>query len=243
MKLSGEAFQAYGTSASNISTYEELRDFLQARFGCRITAQIRRTELFNMKQKSDETLVDYASRIKFVAGEGYPDSSNRQRSELEIAAFLQGCRDKTLAERVMQNSHDDLDSALNAMVRVVQNALMFKSHDPKQAKAVRFLRPVDDHSHKPSAQIDTDDEFQDFELHIHLLDSFFILSYLTRVCNHCSFVLAHPCPCSHSLCHCHPYYYLQLFVHSSSLVQPFPSQCMLSASVVSSPAFVCHHRQ
>ena len=90
MKLSGEAFQAYGTSASYISTYEELRDFLQARFGCRITAQIRRTELFNMKQKSDETLVDYASRIKFVAGEGYPDSSNRQRSELEIAAFLQG---------------------------------------------------------------------------------------------------------------------------------------------------------
>ena len=163
MKLSGEAFQAYGTSASNISTYEELRDFLQARFGCRITAQIRRTELFNMKQKSDETLVDYASRIKFVAGEGYPDTSNRQRSELEIAAFLQGCRDKTLAERVMQNSHDDLDSALNAMVRVVQNALMFKTHDPKQSKAVRFLRPADDHSHQTSAQIDTDDEFRDFE--------------------------------------------------------------------------------
>ena len=163
MKLSGEAFQAYGTSASNISTYEELRDFLQARFGCRITAQIRRTELFNMKQKSDETLVDYASRIKFVAGEGYPDTSNRQRSELEIAAFLQGCRDKTLAERVMQNSHEDLDSALNAMVRVVQNALMFKSHDPKQSKAVRFLRPADDHSHQTSAQIDTDDEFRDFE--------------------------------------------------------------------------------
>ena len=155
MKLSGEAVQAYGTSASYISTYEELRDFLQARFGCRITAQIRRTELFNMKQKSDETLVDYASRIKFVAGEGYgyPDTSNRQRSELEIAAFLQGCRDKTLAERVMQNSHDDLDSALNAMVRVVQNALMFKSHDPKQSKAVRFLRPADDHSHQTSAQI------------------------------------------------------------------------------------------
>ena len=163
MKLSGEAFQAYGTSASYISTYEELRDFLQARFGCRITAQIRRTELFNMKQKSDETLVDYASRIKFVAGEGYPDTSNRQRSELEIAAFLQGCRDKTLAERVMQNSHDDLDSALNAMVRVVQNALMFKSHDPKQSRAVRFLRPADDHSHQTSAQIDTDDEFRDFE--------------------------------------------------------------------------------
>ena len=163
MKLSGEAFQAYGTSASYISTYEELRDFLQARFGCRITAQIRRTELFNMKQKSDETLVDYASRIKFVAGEGYPDSSNRQHSELEIAAFLQGCRDKTLAERVMQNSHDDLDSALNAMVRVVQNALMFKSHDPKQSRAVRFLRPADDHSHQTSAQIDTDNEFRDFE--------------------------------------------------------------------------------
>ena len=163
MKLSGEAFQAYGTSASYISTYEELRDFLEARFGCRITAQIRRTELFNMKQKSDEMLVDYASRIKFVAGEGYPDTSNRQRSELEIAAFLQGCRDKTLAERVMQNSHDDLDSALNAMVRVVQNALMFKCHDPKQSKAVRFLRPVDDHSHQASAQIDTDDEFRDFE--------------------------------------------------------------------------------
>ena len=63
----------------------------------------------------------------------------------------------------MQNSHDDLDSALNAMVQVVQNALMFKSHDPKQSKAVRFLRPVDDHSHQASAQIDTDNEFQDFE--------------------------------------------------------------------------------
>ena len=49
------------------------------------------------------------------------------------------------------------------MVRVVQNALMFKSHDPKQSKAVRFLRPVDDHSHQASAQIDTDDEFRDFE--------------------------------------------------------------------------------
>ena len=92
-------------------------------------------------------------------------SSNRQRSEIEVATFLQGRHNKTLAERVMQHSHEDLDSALNAMVRVVQNALMFKSHDPKQAKAVRFLRHVDDHSHQASAQIDTDDEFQDLEEH------------------------------------------------------------------------------
>ena len=68
-------FQAYITSASNISTYDDMRDFLQSRFGCLITAQIKRAEFFNMKQKSDETLVDYASRIKFVAGEGYPSET------------------------------------------------------------------------------------------------------------------------------------------------------------------------
>ena len=144
MKLTGRAFQAYGSLAGSISTYEGLKEFLQGRFGCRITAQIRRSELFNIKQKSDESLVDYSSRVKFVAGEGYPDIPVQQRAELEVNAFLQGCYDKTLAERVMQNTYDDLESALNAMVRVVQNARIFKSHSADQAKAVRMMTPVNE---------------------------------------------------------------------------------------------------
>ena len=126
-KLSGQAFQAYGQAHTSMDTYEELKKFLQLRFGTRITPQIRRNELFHMKQRTDETLIEFSSRVKSVAYEGYPEMSTKQRSELEAHAFLQGCQEKTFAERVILNTHLHLDSALNDMVKMVQNAHIFKS--------------------------------------------------------------------------------------------------------------------
>ena len=95
-KLSGQAFQAYGQAHTSMDTYEELKKFLQLRFGTRITPQIRRNELFHMKQRTDETLIEFSSRVKSVAYEGYPEMSTKQRSELEVHAFLQGCQEKNI---------------------------------------------------------------------------------------------------------------------------------------------------
>ena len=148
-KLSGQAFQAYGQAHTSMDTYEELKKFLQSRFGTRITPQIRRNELFHMKQRTDETLIEFSSRVKSIAYEGFPEMNTKQRSELEVHAFLQGCQEKTFAERVILNTHPDLDSALNDMVKMVQNAHIFKSSNLEKTRVVRNLN-------NPEATEDTD---------------------------------------------------------------------------------------
>ena len=148
-KLSGQAFQAYGQAHTSMDTYEELKKFLQSRFGTRITPQIRRNELFHMKQRTDETLIEFSSRVKSIAYEGFPEMNSKQRSELEVHAFLQGCQEKTFAERVILNTHPDLDSALNDMVKMVQNAHIFKSSNLEKTRVVRNLN-------NPEATEDTD---------------------------------------------------------------------------------------
>ena len=148
-KLSGQAFQAYGQAHTSMDTYEELKKFLQSRFGTRITPQIRRNELFHMKQRTEETLIEFSSRVKSIAYEGFPEMNSKQRSELEVHAFLQGCQEKTFAERVILNTHPDLDSALNDMVKMVQNAHIFKSSNQEKTRVVRNLN-------NPEATEDTD---------------------------------------------------------------------------------------
>ena len=102
-----------------------------------------------MKQRTDETLIEFSSRVKSVAYEGFPEMSPKQRSELEVHAFLQGCQEKTFAERVILNTHPDLDSALNDMVKMVQNAHIFKPSNLEKTRVVRNLN-------NPEATEDTD---------------------------------------------------------------------------------------
>ena len=161
-KLSGQAFQAYGQAHTSMDTYEELKKFLQSRFGTRITPQIRRNELFHMKQRTDETLIEFSSRVKSIAYEGFPEMNSKQRSELEVHAFLQGCQEKTFAERVILNTHPDLDSALNDMVKMVQNAHIFKSSNLEKARVVHHINNSEDtETSNMTTVTSNDDEYPD----------------------------------------------------------------------------------
>ena len=161
-KLSGQAFQAYGQAHTSMNTYEELKKFLQSRFGTRITPQIRRNELFHMKQRTDETLIEFSSRVKSIAYEGFPEMNSKQRSELEVHAFLQGCQEKTFAERVILNTHPDLDSALNDMVKMVQNAHIFKSSNLEKARVVHHINNSEDtETSNMTTVTSNDDEYPD----------------------------------------------------------------------------------
>ena len=161
-KLSGQAFQAYGQAHTSMDTYEELKKFLQSRFGTRITPQIRRNELFHMKQRTDETLIEFSSRVKSIAYEGFPEMNFKQRSELEVHAFLQGCQEKTFAERVILNTHPDLDSALNDMVKMVQNAHIFKSSNLEKARVVHHINNSEDtETSNMTTVTSNDDEYPD----------------------------------------------------------------------------------
>ena len=161
-KLSGQAFQAYGQAHTSMDTYEELKKFLQSRFGTRITPQIRRNELFHMKQRTDETLIEFSSRVKSIAYEGFPEMNSKQRSELEVHAFLQGCQEKTFAERVIQNTQPSLDSALNDMVKMVQNAHIFKSSNLEKARVVHHINNSEDtETSNMTTVTSNDDEYRD----------------------------------------------------------------------------------
>ena len=121
-KLSGQAFQAYGQAHTSMDTYAELKKFLQLRFGTRITPQNCCDELYHIKQCTDESLTEFASRVKLIVYGRHPGTSNPHRSKVDVNTFLQGCRDHTLAKRVIQNTHSSLDSALNDMEK------WFKTH-------------------------------------------------------------------------------------------------------------------
>ena len=161
-KLSGQAFQAYGQAHTSMDTYEELKKFLQSRFGTRITPQIRRNELFHMKQRTDETFIEFSSRVKSIAYEGFPEMNSKQRSELEVHAFLQGCRDHALAKRVIQNTQPSLDSALNDMEKMVQNAHIFKSSNLEKARVVHHINNSEDtETSNMTTVTSNDDEYPD----------------------------------------------------------------------------------
>ena len=148
-KLSGQAFQAYGQAHTSMDTYAELKKFLQLRFGTRITPQNCRDDLCHIKQCTDESLTEFASRVKLIAYGRDPGKSNPHRSTVEVNTFLQGCRDHALAKRVIQNTHPSIDSALNDMKKIVQNAHIFKSSNLEKTRVVRNLN-------NPEATEDTD---------------------------------------------------------------------------------------
>ena len=157
-KLIGSAFEFYGYSTTKVSSYDALRELMQNRFGSRITSQLRRTELLTIKQQAEENLVEFSSRVAFIAGEGYTDIPEKNRAELEVHAFLQGCVDHTLAERVMQSEHKDLNSALNGMIKATQNARVFNS-----SKSVRAVE-MNNSNHSSTGIINscniTDDNYE-----------------------------------------------------------------------------------
>ena len=108
-----------------------------------------RDELCHIKQCTDESLTEFASRVKLIAYGRHPGKSNPHRSTVEVNTFLQGCRDHALAKRVIQNTHPSIDSALNDMEKIVQNAHIFKSSNLEKTRVVRNLN-------NPEATEDTD---------------------------------------------------------------------------------------
>ena len=161
-KLSGQAFQAYGQAHTSMDTYEELKKFLQLLFGTRITPQIRRDELCHIKQCTDESLTEFTSRVKLTPYGRHPGKSQPHRSTVEVNTFLQGCRDHALAKRVIQNTHPSIDSALNDMEKMVQNAHIFKSSNLEKARVVHHINNSEDtETSNMTTVTSNDDEYPD----------------------------------------------------------------------------------
>ena len=161
-KLSGQAFQAYGQAHTSMDTYAELKKFLQLRFGTRITPQNCRDELCHIKQCTDESLTEFTSRVKLIPYGRHPGKSQPHRSTVEVNTFLQGCRDHALAKRVIQNTQPSLDSALNDMEKMVQNAHIFKSSNLEKARVVHHINNSEDtETSNMTTVTSNDDEYPD----------------------------------------------------------------------------------
>ena len=161
-KLSGQAFQAYGQAHTSMDTYAELKKFLQLRFGTRITPQNCRDDLCHIKQCTDESLTEFTSRVKLIPYGRHPGKSQPHRSTVEVNTFLQGCRDHALAKRVIQNTQPSLDSALNDMEKMVQNAHIFKSSNLEKARVVHHINNSEDTETRNMTTVTSnDDEYPD----------------------------------------------------------------------------------
>ena len=161
-KLSGQAFQAYGQAHTSMDTYAELKKFLQLRFGTRITPQNCRDELCHIKQCTDESLTEFTSRVKLIPYGRHPGKGQPHRSTVEVNTFLQGCRDHALAKRVIQNTQPSLDSALNDMEKMVQNAHIFKSSILEKARVVHHINNSEDtETSNMTTVTSNDDEYPD----------------------------------------------------------------------------------
>ena len=161
-KLSGQAFQAYGQAHTSMDTYAELKKFLQRRFGTRITPQNCRDELCHIKQCTDESLTEFTSRVKLIPYGRHPGKGQPHRSTVEVNTFLQGCHDHALAKRVIQNTQPSLDSALNDMEKMVQNAHIFKSSNLEKARVVHHINNSEDtETSNMTTVTSNDDEYPD----------------------------------------------------------------------------------
>lgn len=124
--------------------YHELRDRLSARFNTMDDPPTARRKLQEAKQRPEEHLEEYATRVQWMANIGYPETALAVIQSITIDAFLKGCRDKNMAFLTLNSNPATMDEALRLMNSSATNhQVMFGSpSDNKVRRVLRFEAPA-----------------------------------------------------------------------------------------------------
>jgi hypothetical protein len=101
--------------------YHALTERLMNRFGRREPATSFRRQLQELKQKTEESLEEYAERAQQLALDGYPGANVAMVDTLAADAFLKGCTNKKAAYSAMLQRPESIDDALEWVRELTHN--------------------------------------------------------------------------------------------------------------------------
>ena len=123
--LKGSALNYFRDNKTELDTWEKLKRGLQTRYSHFNTVSYCKQKLRNIIQNKNESVADFAERVRVLSRQAYPDrSSEKEVIESVVNAFINGLRERRLQERIARQMPADL----NASYQLAMNELRLKEH-------------------------------------------------------------------------------------------------------------------
>ena len=123
--LKGSALNYFRDHKKDLDTWEKLKEGLQGRYNHFNTVSYSKQKLRNVVQNKNESVADYAERVRVLSGQAYPDRiAEKEVTETIVNAFINGLRERRLQERIARQMPPDLNTAYH----LAMNELRLKEH-------------------------------------------------------------------------------------------------------------------
>jgi len=153
--LRGPALDFYGSlSAWQQEDYDTLVRKLEQRFHRPDSAFSSQKMLFSVRQREEEGLTQFASRVSNLACSAYPCVEENQLDAIALVPFLRGCRDKSAAVAASDHFPKTVDKAASLVQTLGENEEIFG----EKKMRVRALRRLGTASRPYLASSDSDSE-------------------------------------------------------------------------------------
>ena len=120
------------------NSYASTTEALIKMYEKKITPSTKRSELSSIYQKEDESIDAFSKRIKTLAYQAYPTSSDEMIEDQALQAFLRGCTDIYAAEIALIREPTTLDDAVQYTKVAVANHSLLEEKRPHRARHVSF---------------------------------------------------------------------------------------------------------
>ncbi|KAK3105154.1 hypothetical protein FSP39_018315 [Pinctada imbricata] len=125
---------------------------MNERFGKKDLPHIIRRQLQDVHQSTDETLEEFAEKVREMATDGYPDTPDHFIQTVAVDAFLKGCSNKHAALTALDKNPTSLDEAAQFLKSAVTNQRLILGNRKTEIKRVTF----------ENSESDSDDEKPSF---------------------------------------------------------------------------------
>ena len=123
--LKGSALNYFRDNKTDLDTWDKLKSGLQGRYSHFNTVSYSKQKLRNILQNKNESVADFAERVRVLSGQAYPDRfGEKEVTETIVNAFINGLRERRLQERIARQMPADL----NAAYQLAMNELRLKEH-------------------------------------------------------------------------------------------------------------------
>ena len=143
LHLESEAAEFFDTIEAETSSYGEIIERMGWMFGKKELPQTMRVTFENMRQKSDESLEQWAGRVRSVAQSAFIGLPVTYKTDESIRKFCQGLFDKDIATTSAIQKFDTLEQAIN-FVRSYNEVAKSIYGTSKKVRTVSFARECSD---------------------------------------------------------------------------------------------------
>lgn len=130
--LKGSALEYYHEVASSLQSWAHFKKQMNERYKHLDDADLSKQKLMTLTQRNNETIPQYAERLRTVAHQAYRDQLKESNVAAIITkAFINGILDRSLQEKVARRRPKDLNDAQTAAMdelKIITEVSMYTDH-------------------------------------------------------------------------------------------------------------------